>query len=106
MPRYGDLDALKERLLDLNADVRNLYDSLVTDAEKMLCGQEILGIHEAFLLVTDTPTADVVEVVRCNECKYCDMGENGFDAWCDCRLLRIGCDPLFYCERGERRNDG
>lgn len=47
----------------------------------------------------------VDSIVRCNECKHCDIGENEVDAWCDCRIFNISGSEDFYCSCGERRND-
>lgn len=43
-----------------------------------------------------TPTADVVEVVRCKDCKYYRDGH--------CGVLGF-CEPDEFCSRGERRKD-
>ena len=50
------------------------------------------------------PTADVVEVVRCKDCKYC------FDAimggmWCEHpdNIMPLGSNPDDFCSYGERR---
>ena len=40
-------------------------------------------------------TADVVEVVRCKDCKY-------FSEFHHCGILGF-CEPNEYCSRGERR---
>ena len=54
-------------------------------------------------IVNDVPTADVVEVVRCGECRklhhefkktYCPL----VNTW--------GINPQWYCADGERREDG
>lgn len=52
------------------------------------------------------PTADVVEVVRCRECKYCvDLIMGGL--WCEHPDNRnpLGCRPNDYCNDGERREE-
>ena len=41
------------------------------------------------------PAADVVEVVRCKDCKY-------FSEFQHCGVLGL-CEPNEYCSRGERR---
>ena len=43
-----------------------------------------------------TPTADVVKVVRCKECKYFSEEIQ------HCGVLGF-CEPNEYCSRGERR---
>ena len=47
--------------------------------------------------IMDCPTADVVEVVRCKDCKY-------FSEIQHCGVLGF-CEPNEYCSRGERRNE-
>ena len=44
---------------------------------------------------TRTPTTDVVQVVRCKDCKY-------FSEIQHCGILGF-CKPNEYCSRGERR---
>ena len=44
-----------------------------------------------------TPTADVVEVVRCKDCKY-------FSEIRHCGVLGF-CEPNEFCSRGERRKE-
>lgn len=51
------------------------------------------------------PTADVVEVVRCKDCKYC------FDAimggmWCEHpdNIMPLGSNPDDFCSEGKRKD--
>ena len=47
-------------------------------------------------------TADVVEVVRCRDCKYFEVDDDGF-TYC---VASLGLDskmPIDYCSDGERR---
>ena len=46
-------------------------------------------------VLAHTPTADVVQVVRCKDCKY-------FSEFQHCGVLGF-CEPNEYCSRGERR---
>ena len=48
--------------------------------------------------IVDCPTADVVQVVRCKDCKY--FSENQY-----CGVLGF-CEPNEYCSRGERKMRG
>jgi hypothetical protein len=87
MPRYIDADALLEKLrndLPFKASVKRV--------------------------LMQAPTADVVEVVRCNECKHCAV-INGHSAYAVCRLT----DFVFFsfetdtrkhfCAYGERKDN-
>ena len=54
--------------------------------------------YDAIEILTEieyTPTADVVQVVRCKDCKY-------FSEIQHCGVLGF-CEPNEYCSRGERR---
>ena len=56
--------------------------------------------------IDEPPAADVVEVVRCKDCKYsADLGMSGI--WCDHPDNRnpLGCRPTDYCNDGERREN-
>ena len=55
------------------------------------------------------PTVDAVPVVRCAVCRHfqCNMrGDgtlpNGVDEF-ECRNGRGGCDPMCFCDEGERK---
>ena len=59
---------------------------------RIVCNSEDKGIP-----VKDIPTADVVEVVRCKDCKY-------FSEFHHCGVLGF-CEPNEYCSRGERMDE-
>lgn len=51
------------------------------------------------------PTADVVEVVRCKDCKHLDKGENDSESWCECtRIFGTYFDVSEddFCSYGDR----
>lgn len=54
--------------------------------------------------ILNAPTADVVEVVRCKDCKYCyKMGVSGLYWACKHPDRNPnGCSPNDYCNYGER----
>ena len=87
MARYIDADALKERL--------EYFSKWCRDGRKQ-------GVD--FVLdcpLPDMPTADVVEVVRCGQCKYCRINpcnlHGGYCRYCD------GASIDHYCSYGERK---
>lgn len=49
--------------------------------------------------LNDLPPSDVVEVVRCKDCKYADFGE------CTHKLGLIVADDENYCSYGVRKDD-
>lgn len=59
---------------------------------------------DAMSYIEDAPTADVVEVVRCKDCKHFgrDMGHGKHD----CKKYEMPyCLENDYCSYGERRTD-
>ena len=54
-------------------------------------------LHRPFAEISKLPTADVVQVVRCKDCKY-------FGEFHHCGILGF-CEPDEYCSRGERRKE-
>ena len=95
MPRYIDADKLIK-------DVGNLHDCYngFSDTYDKAC---IIG------LVEEQPTADVVEVVRCNECKWwkSNFTWNGKEVKV---CVKEPYEPVrkenYFCADGERREDG
>ena len=77
-----------------------------TDADKLQEAFKELHGGKRSLLIDTAPTADVVEVVRCKECKYNAKGDNESEFWNLCRLRSWVYVPVSdedYCSRGERR---
>ena len=65
--------------------------------------------HSADLMCS-IPAADVVEVVRCKDCRFFDNkeGYTPFCGYCNAYLDDIydgDIDENFYCERGERKKE-
>lgn len=58
--------------------------------------------------VVELPTADVVEVVRCVDCKHCKAINDGLgnaSLYCDLTFAKPDVDATDYCSCGERRTD-
>lgn len=81
---------------------REIYE-FITETDK-----KINEFFEKVKSETNTPPADVVEVVRCKDCKHCvltDEGEcNPEDIVCD-YFMTDGMQANDYCSYGERRAD-
>lgn len=88
MSRYIDADNLinkmQERYNDLLSE-DGYYDHFTQ------------GYEDALSTVENEPTADVVKIVRCKDCKFYSV--NGH-----CGVLGF-CEPDEFCSRGERRKD-
>lgn len=59
------------------------------------------------LFVSEIPTADVVEVVRCKDCVFCKYNEDADVYKCDRRgyFTEYVNPDEDYCSKGERRSD-
>ena len=109
MSRYIDADALYEQTAEWEEQAMAQVERLnrTTDEGEMAEWRKwtaILGERTAFKFdVADAPTADVVEVVRCKDCKYLVRSEDF------CKVLSNNYEPPVYvddddfCSRGERR---
>lgn len=49
------------------------------------------------------PTADVVEVVRCKDCAYCEEMQGVIGMCLYCHRWRMDVDGDVYCSYGERK---
>lgn len=57
----------------------------------------VISTETALNQIVDLPAADVVEVIRCKDCKH--------DSYC-CRSINpYGRNKMDYCSYGERRTD-
>ena len=82
MSRYIDTDEAVETFKSLPRCANGCSDTYDIDA--------IIGILQ------DAPTADVVEVVRCKDCKHYDSD------WKLCNYFRNGSAPEHFCSAGRR----
>lgn len=53
--------------------------------------------------IRNTPTADVVEVVRCKDCNFCNIYDDTDLMFC--RVFNIFVRSDFFCQDGKRRKD-
>ena len=98
---YIERETLKEDLKESYERLRAIYDSLTYNEDKQICAGQLTTFTEAILRVKEAPAADVVEVVRCRECKYSHEDEIFGNRWCDSHL---GCRKVKddgYCYLGE-----
>lgn len=124
MPRYIDADTLYEKTAEWEAraleKVKELnstppYDMTDEDRKEWRMWTAILGERTAFKHdIADAPTADVVEVVRCKDCKFFETDHleavNGIPlivAHEICTRWGLGCKTSAdgFCFLAERRDD-
>lgn len=64
------------------------------------------GLSIAMAMVIKAPAADVVEVVRCKDCKRGEVDDPEYDP--DLYYCELGCGwnkGYFFCAYGKRRSD-
>lgn len=100
MARYIDAEELiqevesiiesNEKNLDVNPRTKEVY---------------LLGMKHTLDFVKVTAAADVVEVVRCKDCKYARINDNHPDKPLIGFMTKMvgSVDPNWYCASGERR---
>ena len=89
MSRYVDMDKVYETARKYHKDFAESIADLTSLRE----------------VLEDTPTADVVEVVRCKDCKYWQDNNGGYPhnecKWCGNETP----DDVDYCSCGERMEE-
>lgn len=96
MSRYIDVELLKNKILE---------DMAKAERE----GRDCNGYTDALFHLKTIPSADVVEVVRCKDCKYAEHWyDNEFD--CRCPVAPWASDEYAmltnendFCSYGKRR---
>lgn len=76
---------------------------IVEELRPLKCGNENYddGIDTAISVCSVYPAADVVEIVRCKDCRHAENDPVG--VWC--YNMRFYMPEMFYCAKGERRMD-
>ena len=103
MAEYIEREAVLDSLRKLSAGLKDILKGLKYIEETQICNAEILTVYECAMRVTEQPTADVVPVVRCKDCKH--RGEQYLHGTANCNYHNtlIDCDD--FCSYGERKND-
>ncbi|MBR5544879.1 MAG: hypothetical protein IKU66_05335 [Clostridia bacterium] len=86
--------------------LKDLETSIVVSGRTDVAPLELRGVHKVIDRIKAMPTEDVVPVVRCSQCKWCDdMGMSGL--WCNHPDNRnpLGCLENDFCNYGERKDD-
>ena len=112
MGRYIDADKLIGQML-LEKDSYEYRLSVMKDINERNTFVEINlrnsidELGRCVNMVKQTPTADVVEVCRCHECKYGDNGIQKQEVYTVCNRFGNGIlkmSPLDYCSYGEKKD--
>ena len=100
MSRYIDADRLVESFDRQTVIVKALINDEIMDK---ICAILTVGIHQE---IANAPTADVVEVVRCKDCKYSLEDKMFGGLWCQHPMAKP-CERNadWFCADGERREE-
>lgn len=94
MSRYIDADKLHDEIYELTKFKR---DPVTGDAVMRLS----MKISEVLRQIDEQPSADVVEVVRCKDCRYRQPVDNCMYGECIFAASMVADDD--YCSNGERK---
>lgn len=81
-------------------EVLSLFNDLVNE-----CVDKDDFYNRAFDVVDAMPTADVVEVVRCKDCKYYEIHKPTITLNCEREGKLVPMMPDDFCSYGERRTE-
>ena len=92
MSRYIDADKLVE------------YQEHAWDWDTVNGIETAIALRQVISDIRHEPTADVVEVVRCKDCKFWQTDwKTSYDGYHYCSMVDIVVDGDFYCKDGERK---
>jgi hypothetical protein len=99
--------------IDKGLLLKDIGESVVFTVRNAETSPELRGARKIIDRIENAPTADVVEVVRCKDCKYytdtitetrCDHPELDYDV--ECYDQWINTKPTDFCSYGERKEQG
>lgn len=111
MARYKDVDGYRKLFDEEYKKTRKLISEGETHLDNLA-----EGFSEASRVIDRMPTADVVEVVRCKDCKHrgtddCPMYHEEYIEWDDdgCLerdiIIHDATEDNSFCSHGERKSD-
>jgi hypothetical protein len=89
--------------IDKDLLIKDIGESVVFTVRNAETSPELRGARKIIDRIENAPTADVVEVVRCGQCKDFEPHGNGKGGICrnrKCKGLRYATD---FCSYGERK---
>ena len=105
MAEYIEREALGKDLKETYQKLNAIYDGLFYDEERRICGGQLTTLMEVMMRVKDWPAADVVEVVRCKDCKYHHWEQEPCHGKTErfCSVLDTQVFANFYCYHGKKK---
>jgi hypothetical protein len=88
--------------------LKDLETSIVVSGRNDVAPLELRGVHKVINRIKAMPTADVVPVVRCKDCKHYerpDLEEDNYFCTAEHTNKLFSPNKTDYCSYGERKND-
>lgn len=82
-------------------DADKVYEMAITHKDFKQSIADLVSLKE---VLDDTPTADVVEVVRCKNCRMAEEDQM-IDGWYYCNNNELSHKPNHFCSYGERKDE-
>ena len=100
---------MEQRLIDADALKRYIDDAefcIKCQKKKLCCDIDCpfpAGLTEEWeRAISEQPTVDAVQVVRCKDCQWFDANVDYYDSYCDKNGISVEED--FFCADGERKD--
>ena len=103
MAEYIEREALSADIRESYCKLNEIYETLRFDREREICRGELGTFCEILMRIKDFPAADVVEVVRCKDCKHMEIVGECNGRYCHNWGFFNGAGDDGFCNYGERR---
>lgn len=92
--------------IDKDLLLKDIGESVVFSVRDSATSPELRGARKIIDRIENAPTADVVEVVRCKDCRYSREQDKVFGITdYKCSKHNVSClSPYDFCSYGERRD--
>lgn len=94
------------RYIDVDEEIHKINEVILEKEHDENASELVTCYFKLFAnALSKAPTADVKEVIRCKDCKYCDK-EDEHEYWCTgrgfpCQLTT----PDDYCSKGRKKEE-
>ena len=102
MSRYIDADELCKSLKETQDRAIEWYVTAKDDEIRHRADATLAILCEVKLRIDEQPTIDVVPVVRCRDCKYCDERTTNKKGFVVCNATHMDCTEDDFCSFGEK----
>lgn len=100
---YRDYLCKMSSWFDVN-EVAKPFNMAIEALEQLAAGVVPMEYHERCMKFEIKKQANMVEVVRCKECKFWQSDwETSYDGYHYCSMIDLVIDGDFYCKDGERK---